>query len=301
MGMTKKEIAEKELRELMATETGREITPEEIENADAIFVSHSGGKDSQAMLALIKRMGLLEKCVLVHADLGEMEWEEMKPWIEKISFDLPCNVVESEEDFFEMCRRVKRLPSGQMQFCTDVLKTTPIAAFIHEYMYKNNLSTAINATGMRASESARRAKKSSRFYREGCAVLKSDMHQPRKHSEHTITDWMPIFYYTDEEVFTEIKNAGQVPHEIYSMGFSRLSCVFCINGRIAEHKEAAKLRPQLARKMADLEHELGRSLRLKQIKGVKHQKYLDEYCEIEMETPVNLLQIIAGEEVRLAA
>ena len=147
--------------------------PNEVQESDVIFCPHSGGKDSQAMLALMVRMGLKDKIVLVHSDLGDMEWETMHPWIESISFGLPVNVVQSEMDFFEMARKYKRLPSGQQQFCTDFLKITPIAAFIHAYMTKHNLKTAINATGMRAEESKRRALKS--------PFEKSDMTQPRKY------------------------------------------------------------------------------------------------------------------------
>jgi 3'-phosphoadenosine 5'-phosphosulfate sulfotransferase (PAPS reductase)/FAD synthetase len=103
------------------------------------------------------------------------------------------------------------------------------------------------------------------------------MHQPRKFPSHTIFDWLPIFDYTTAEVFGEIAHAGQEPHQVYSMGFSRLSCVFCVNGRIDEHQKAAELRPELARKIAGLERELGKSYRLKQVKGLKLPKYFDEY------------------------
>ena len=253
-------------------------TPQEVNDAEVIFVSHSGGKDSQAMLAQLIRLGLKDKIVLVHADLGDMEWEEMKPWIETISFGLEVNVVESELDFFSLARKYKRLPSGQQQFCTDFLKTQPIKAFIHNYMYENNITRAINATGMRAEESKRRAKKLPLVLSKGSGT--SGMHMPRKHPTLTIHDWMPIFGYTVEEVYAEVELAGQKVHEVYSKGFSRLSCVFCINGRIAEHKEAAILKPELAKKMVELERELGKTIRLKQIKGVKYPKYLDEYVKI---------------------
>jgi DNA sulfur modification protein DndC len=115
-------------------------TPQVVQDADVIFVSHSGGKDSQAMLAQLVRRGLKDKIVLVHADLGDMEWEEMEPWIRKISFGLDVNVVRSELDFFGLARKYQRLPSGQQQFCTDFLKTKPIGVFIHDYMYFHNLT-----------------------------------------------------------------------------------------------------------------------------------------------------------------
>lgn len=249
--------------------------PKEVLEAQAIYVSHSGGKDSQAMLAQLVRLGLKDKLVIVHSDLGDMEWEEMKPWIEKNSFGLPVHVVSAGFSFWELCRKWGRLPSGRQQFCTDHLKTQPIKEFIHDHMYKNGITKAINATGMRASESPRRAKKAPFILSRGKGTSGMDM--PRKHPTHTIYDWLPIFRYSDQEVHQEIKNAGQEVHHVYGLGFSRLSCVFCVNGRIGEHKKAAQLRPDIFEKMAKLEEDLGKTLRLKQRKGIKYPKFLREY------------------------
>ena len=58
--------------------------PQEVKNAQAIFVNHSGGKDSQAMLAYLISLGLKEKLVVVHSDLGEMEWEPMSNFISNV-------------------------------------------------------------------------------------------------------------------------------------------------------------------------------------------------------------------------
>jgi 3'-phosphoadenosine 5'-phosphosulfate sulfotransferase (PAPS reductase)/FAD synthetase len=227
------------------------------------------------MLAALYRLNLASKIVLVHSDLGEMEWEPMEHWIEKNSFGLPLHVVRSEMSFFDLARRYGRLPSGQQQFCTDFLKTKPIEAFIHDYMNKHGIKTAINATGMRAEESPRRAKKEPFTLSQGAGT--SGMFRPRKYPEHLVFDWLPIFDYNTADVFGEIAHAGQEPHQVYSMGFSRLSCVFCVNGRIDEHQKAAELRPELAKKVAELERELGKTYRIKQVKGVKLPKYFDEY------------------------
>lgn len=244
--------------------------PLEVQTADVLFVSHSGGKDSQATLAALVRLGFKGRIVVVHSDLGEMEWEQMHPWIESISFGLEVHVVKAKETFFEMVRRLNRIPSGNMQFCTNILKVEPICEFIHDYLYTHNLKTGINVTGMRGGESKRRLNKE--------IFCKSEnMHFPVKHSEHTIYDWLPIKEYSELEVFAEIASAGQEPHELYSMGFSRLSCVFCINGKVWEHQKAAELRPELALKIANLEREIGRTYRLKQINKVKYPKFMDTY------------------------
>lgn len=199
----------------------------------------------------------------------------MHHWISQVSFGLPVHVVRANLDFFGIVRKYERLPSGNAQFCTDMLKTQPIGEFIHTYMNEHGFTKAINATGMRAEESKRRAKKLPFALSKGEGT--SGMYMPKKHPTHVIHDWMPIFGYTTEEVFEEIRMAGQEPHELYSKGFSRLSCVFCVNGRVEEHQMASEMRPELAQKMANLEREIGRSVRLKQVKGEKLPRYMDEY------------------------
>lgn len=239
--------------------------PTEVLNAQKIFINHSGGKDSQAMLAAVVAAGLKDKCIIVHADLGEMEWEPMHNWIEQNSFGIEVVVVKPELDFFELCRKYKRLPSGLARFCTSELKTNPINRWIKAYCAEHNLTNVVSAIGLRAQESKIRAKKS--------GLVRG------KAANRTLNclEWLPILHYKLEDVWAEIDAAGQKPHDVYSRGFSRLSCVFCVFGKKIEHEQAAKERPELFKKMVGLERELGKTLRLRQVKGVKYPKYLSEY------------------------
>lgn len=248
----------------------RQITiPNKVHDAEVLFVSHSGGKDSQATLAALLRSDLKDRIVLVHSDLGAMEWESMHTWIQSTAPELPLTVVKASMDFFEMVTKYKRFPSGHQQFCTMFLKTEPIEAFIHQYMTDHGLKTAINVTGMRADESKRRALKK--------PFALSEMTRPVKFPGHTIHDWLPIFDFSTLDVYGEIASAGQEPHWLYGEGFSRLSCVFCVNGRIGEHQKAAEMRPELALRMANLERSIGKTIRVKQINKIKYPKFLDEY------------------------
>lgn len=233
------------------------ITPEE---AEVIFVNHSGGKDSQAMLAKLVSEGYKDKLVIVHADLGEMEWEPMKDWIEKNSFGVPVYVVKSSLGFFDLCRKYKRLPSGQARFCTSELKTRPCEAFMKEYCEERGYTKAISALGIRAEESPGRAKKG--FFEA---------------KKKTLTVWNPILDYKLPQVKETIKTAGQNMHWVYGKGYSRLSCVMCVFGRVGEHKKMAKDRPEIFRKMSMLEKELGKTIRVKQKNKVRYPKYLTEY------------------------
>jgi DNA sulfur modification protein DndC len=254
--------------------------PLEVKDADVIFASHSGGKDSQAMLAALKRMGLLHKVVIVHADLGEMEWEHMAPWIEKNSFGLPVHVVKQDYDFFHMVESWGYFPRNRAQFCTDELKTQPITKFIHDYMYEHGCRTAINCTGMRGEESPRRAKKAAFCLSKGEET--SGMHKPNLYKTHTVYDWLPLKDYLVTDVMAEIENAGQEIHKVYGLGFSRLSCVFCINGQINEHKAAAILRPELAQRMIELEIKVGKTVRIKSVKKQKVRHFMKDYLFSKM-------------------
>lgn len=256
------------------------IIPQEVQSADVIFASHSGGKDSQAMLASLKRLGLLHKVVIVHADLGGMEWEPMHHWIEQNSFGLPVHVVKQDYDFFQMVESWGYFPRSDAQFCTKELKTLPITKFIHDYLYKYNLKTAINVTGMRGEESPRRARKPAFGLSKG--EDSSQMHQPRNHKTHTIFDWLPLKDYLIDDVMKEIENAGQNIHKVYGLGFSRLSCVFCINGQLNEHKLASMLRPELAQKMIELEIKVGKTVRIKTVKGQKVRHFMRDYLFSKM-------------------
>jgi 3'-phosphoadenosine 5'-phosphosulfate sulfotransferase (PAPS reductase)/FAD synthetase len=240
--------------------------PTQVAEAQVIFVNHSGGKDSQAMLAYIMGLGFKGEIVVVHSDLGEMEWEPMHGFIEKNSFGLPVHVVKPELGFFELCRKYNRLPSGLARFCTSELKTRPIAKFIKNYMNEKGYTKAISAIGIRAEESPARAKKEP--FKKAKISTKA----------HEIMEWYPIFDMKLGDVWFQIKKAGQQPHALYSQGFSRLSCVFCVFGRVEEHKMAAKARPELFQKMVALEVELGKTIRIKTVNGKKVPKYLSETC-----------------------
>lgn len=236
-------------------------------DAEVIFVNHSGGKDSQAMLAYLVKIGFGGKIVVIHSDLGEMEWEPMHDFISKNAFGIEVVVVKPKLSFFELCLKYDRLPSGMARFCTSELKTRPIGDWILDYCKTNGIKTAINAMGIRAEESLSRSKK--------IPLKLSKLSRVKIGLE--IWEWYPIFDYSIEDVWDEIRQAGQVPHRVYSEGYSRLSCVFCVFGRIDEHRMAAQAKPYLYEKMVKLEKDLGKSIRLKQVNGVKIPKFLTEY------------------------
>lgn len=216
------------------------------------YVSHSGGKDSQAMYALIYPIVPQDQIVVVHADLGEIEWKGVKEHIkENITHEL--NIVSAGKTLFDMVRRraatrpdVPSFPSSAHRQCTSDLKRNPIYKFIRGDMAKRGSKIAVNCMGLRAAESSARAK------RETFGVNKTLSKAGR-----TVYEYLPIHHLTDAEVFEAIGGAGQKPFWAYAAGNKRLSCVFCIMGCDNDLKNGAKQRPDLYEKFLALEKEVG--------------------------------------------
>ncbi len=106
--------------------------------AGAVFVlNHSGGKDSQAMYAVVSSLVPHERIVVVHADLGEVEWPGVQDHI-RANIAHEINVVKavwrdgSEKHLLDMVRRRHRklraegrdaspFPSKNQRYCTSDL------------------------------------------------------------------------------------------------------------------------------------------------------------------------------------
>ena len=223
-----------------------------IERGAIFYVSHSGGKDSQAMYAELFSIVPKDQIVVVHADLGEIEWTGVQDHIHaNIQHEL--NVVESHKTFFDMVRRrratrddVPSWPSSDHRQCTSDLKRDPIYKFIRNDMKQRGSVLAVNCMGLRASESPARAKKE---------TFKLNVRLSKAGRE--VFEYLPIHHYTDDQVFATIAVAGQSPFWAYKSGNKRLSCVFCIMGCDNDLRNGAKQRPDLYQKYLALEKETG--------------------------------------------
>ena len=74
-----------------------------IRRGAVFYIAHSGGKDSQAMYARIHRRVPHERIVVVHADLGRIEWEGVQDHI-RATIAHELNVVRANKTFFDMVR-----------------------------------------------------------------------------------------------------------------------------------------------------------------------------------------------------
>lgn len=231
----------------------------------AVAIGVSGGKDSQAAtIAAIHHLDSLGHQgprILVHADLGMVEWHDSLPVCVRLAehFGLELAVVHRkagglmerwEARWASSARRYTDLltvtlvpcfSSAKNRFCTSETKTHPITSMLRKRFAGHRI---VNVTGIRAEESRRRAT---------APIWNHD-------SQLGITHWRPVLGWTMDQVFASIHAAGLEPHEAYGcFQMSRVSCRFCVLSRNSD-LQAASRQPEawpLYRRIVALEAESG--------------------------------------------
>lgn len=218
----------------------------------ALFVlNDSGGKDSQAMKAYVRAIVPADQLLIVHAALGDVEWEGTLGHVHSTSAGLPVVLAHSATTFFDMVERRGMFPSPANRQCTSDLKRGPIEREIRRYLKANPRfgGLIVNCMGMRAEESTDRSKLTT-FKRS----------ERNSKAGRNWFEWLPIHSWTVDQVFGAIAKAGQHPHWAYAAGMSRLSCCFCIMASKEDLTTAARLNPDLYRRYVETERQLGFTL-----------------------------------------
>ena len=206
------------------------------------------------MTILLSRVVPREQLLVVHAPLGETEWPDT---IEHIENTIPPSVpfilapVASGKSLLQRVEERGKWPDSARRWCTSDFKVTPIERELRRYLMSHPrfAGRLVNAMGLRADESAARARKT--------PWKRSDRNS---RAGRTWFDWLPIFDLSTDDVFRIIHDAGQSPHWAYAAGMSRLSCSFCILASRADLRRAAELRPGLYREYVDFERRIGHTL-----------------------------------------
>ncbi len=228
------------------------------------FVGHSGGKDSQAMFAILSKMIPADQLHVTHADLGDVEHAGVQDFI-RSNIDgnelLVAQAVHadgSKKDFFSAVRARRAsldtkgktdapaFPSSMARFCTSDLKTGPIWKVIRA---AGDFPIVVNCVGIRAEESASRAKKI-----DDRGTL--NVNRKNTNSKRQAFDWWPIANWKIDQVWSEIEAKGQQRHPAYDAGNERLSCVFCIFGSRGDLARGKAARPELFKAYEDLERDV---------------------------------------------
>jgi 3'-phosphoadenosine 5'-phosphosulfate sulfotransferase (PAPS reductase)/FAD synthetase len=224
----------------------------------ALFVAnHSGGKDSQAMLIRLLEIVPKSQLIVIHASLGEHEWEGALELAKRQAdaAGLPFIVARAVKTLFEMVEHRYLVrpgpnsscwPSSANRQCTSDLKRGPIEREIRRYAKAHGFTKVVTCLGIRSAESPGRAKRPT-FQRSARNSV----------AGREWFEWLPIHAMPTQQVFQTIADAGQSPHWAYAAGNQRLSCVFCIMGSPRDIANGAKHRPELFAKYLEIERRTG--------------------------------------------
>lgn len=210
-----------------------------------VAIGVSGGKDSQACaLAVHEHLERIRHAgprVLVHADLGRVEWQQSLAKCQELATHLGYELIVKRRAAGDLMDRwLKRwsnnvarytdlscvkliLPwsTPSMRFCTSELKTHLINGLLKKRYPAHDI---VNVTGVRAEESANRArmpvaKENSALVRRGYVGM----------------SWNAILPWSIGDVKGIVDRHGLALHEAYTLyKMSRVSCVFCIMSSAAD-------------------------------------------------------------------
>jgi 3'-phosphoadenosine 5'-phosphosulfate sulfotransferase (PAPS reductase)/FAD synthetase len=216
------------------------------------IVSVSGGKDSTALyLWAVEQWG--QDFEPVFADTGNehpvtynyvrnLHVMAQGPLVKWVKADFSDRLIKkgkspSGNPFLDLCLWKGRVPSSKAQFCTEHLKLLPIKKWMIETQDERE---PIMLTGIRAGESARRAK------------------MPEKEwlDLYDCETWRPLLKWAEADVYALLEKYGVPPNPLYATGFSRVGCFPCIHAR---KSELARLPEWAWEKLADWEAKIGRS------------------------------------------
>lgn len=278
----------------MFTETpNASVTSVDLTSYDVIAVSSSAGKDSQAMLdylvELADKVGVRDRIVVIHADLGRVEWAGTKELAEEqaaaygVRFECVSRIGtisdgrskdgnplyakgEARGDLLDQVEhRAAQLKaqgkdspawmSSASRYCTADHKRGPIGTVFTKLASEwKKASGESRPCRILDCQGLRAEESPARAKKENFKVRTSTK------TQHVDT-WLPIQDWKVEQVWDRIKASGVRYHYAYDLGMPRLSCVFCIFAPKAALMVAGKHNPELLAEYVRVETETGYSFK----------------------------------------
>ena len=221
---------------------------------DKIFISVSGGKDSHAMLFLVRdladRQGVpREKLLAMYADTG-MEWHNAPAHVEALckAAGVELKIVHPVKPMIEKVRfRFSRtcgknpFPSQFCRWCTSEQKKHPMDKVIIKFAGK-----LLKVTGERWEESAARSELA-----EFCTVPRVTC--KKRH----VFGWRPMLAFKEADIWVMVRETGVPRHVCYDMGCDRLGCAGCIFSSDRDLRIEMRENPHIFEALDRLETESG--------------------------------------------
>ena len=206
-------------------------------NGRRIIASISGGKDSAAMSLYLTELGLEHDRVFL--DTG---WEHAKTYdylrgelTSKIGPILELRNEKHPGGMADVVVAKGMFPSRTRRFCTQELKVYPMQRYIRGLADAGQ--DMVNAVGVRAAESAARARLGEWEWSEGfdCEV------------------WRPLISWSEQEVIDIHARHGLRPNPLYLEGAKRVGCWPCIMSAKDEIRRVADTDPAKIDRIEELE------------------------------------------------
>ena len=209
-----------------------------------IFVSFSGGKDSQACLIQACKEFGTGNVTAVFCDTGwehELTYRHIDDVIKQLGVKLVVLRNKSVDGFSGLCKRMRWFPDTKHRMCTVRLKIQPMIDFILE-----QCDDLVIIQGIRAAESESRSKLpcSADYFAEYFADNKKSLYRKTAVRQwclhHKATVERPMFGMSAQGIIDFIIDNGQLPNPLYRRGASRVGCYPCIYSRLSEVKAMRK-------------------------------------------------------------
>lgn len=220
---------------------------------DKIMISISGGKDSHAMLWLVRdladRQGVpREKLLAMYADTG-MEWHNAGAHVQRLckAAGVELATVYPVRPMLETFKKRMKIPQSttfpntKCRFCTSYHKADPMDKLTRRFTGK-----LLKVTGERWAESKARS-----TYAEFLSV-------PRLNSrERQVFGWRPMLAFSEADIWAMVRDTGVPRHVCYEMGCNRLGCAGCIFSKDHELRIEMRENPAIFEALDQLETESG--------------------------------------------
>ena len=220
----------------------------DLKSYDWLVFNTSAGKDSQCMMDFmapyIAKAGKTSRTIAVHADMGRCEWpgtlELAKEQAEHYGFYFRVAKRRSG-DLLQQVEERGMWPDRARRYCTSDHKTNQCHQMLTTLSrqarrdYKVKHLKILYMLGIRGDESEDRRVKDpfvlgcTRGVCEACKGIPKGAGRKRS-SPRTVHTYLPIFDWTEDQVWDRIRRSKVRYHWAYSLGMRRLSCVFCLAG-----------------------------------------------------------------------
>ena len=207
---------------------------------DQKIINHfgiSGGKDSTSLLLWAVHESGYDPATIraTMTDTGN-EAPETYEYIQLLHCKVhPIHIIKPPLDFYELAAKKGRFPSSKARFCTQELKMKPTKAYLEGLMAEGY--TVINHSGVRASESADRAKLEER--------------EPAWLSYFGCESYRPLLRWSLADVWAIHARYGIPPNPLYAKGCTRVGCLPCVMSRKSEIATIARQFPERIDRIRD--------------------------------------------------